>query len=275
MARGAPTAIAYDVQLNLSYTDPADETAGGSWDLLVKSTSAFGLGAIAVNMSGITGVTGVDTGNIVNESAYVGGSDVFRFNLLTGGDVEVVAGSGLLDADPSAEVGLPAGATNVADDELFGNSVLTDPWDNSSLIASGTFGGVRPVLTSMGANEFETNTTVFATAAVLGANSVRGDGVASDNLLPGDANRDGTVGAADVSSLSGGFGTVGSPAWNIGNFNSDNEVGAADVSTLSGSFGLFTVPSPVPLVGAIPEPGTAVLFGMACLTILSRSRYMK
>ncbi|BAM05282.1 beta strand repeat-containing protein [Phycisphaera mikurensis] len=51
----------------------------------------------------------------------------------------------------------------------------------------------------------------------------------------GDANLDRTVGAADVSVLSGNFGQAA--GWAGGSFDGDGQVGAADVSVLSGNFG--------------------------------------
>ncbi len=42
-----------DVQLNLRYTDPADPSEGGSWDLLVQSTAVNGVKGLNVLFTGV------------------------------------------------------------------------------------------------------------------------------------------------------------------------------------------------------------------------------
>ena len=68
------------VQLNLQYNDPANETAGGTWDLLVQSDTNNGLAGVRVVLDGLTGVTGIDTGNIVwNSSVFDPNDSVARY----------------------------------------------------------------------------------------------------------------------------------------------------------------------------------------------------
>ena len=266
VAVAANSALAtVNVQLNLRYDNPGDESQGGSYELLV--------------LSGGDGVTGIVAAvdNINNDAAAAGtgtsGYDVFQSQQI-GTAVEIVAGDDL--TAPLSGVGT-SGGPNAGQDDLFtGNSA----WDNSALIASGTFGAARPSFTTIGAINSTTAANTIdgssvVAAATLGTLSVRGDGVASDGLLPGDANRDGSVGAADVSALSGGFGTAG--GWDEGNFTGGATIGAADVSTLSGNFnGTSASPGTAPVLplsaaGSVPEPTSVVLVGLG-LSMLGLGR---
>ena len=153
----APTAGAeVNVQLNLRYTDPADESAGGTWELLAGSES-----------TGIAGIV-VLVDNLNNDATATGSSgyEVFQTQQV-GMVVEVVTGSDLippLDLD----VGLGVGTTGNVEDDLFpGNSPAI--WANNALFASGTFGSARPsFLTTSGTlvdrvNVFNGTTAVLAT----------------------------------------------------------------------------------------------------------------
>lgn len=61
-------------------------------------------------------------------------------------------------------------------------------------------------------------------------------------LLPGDANRDGTVDLLDLSLLASSFNDVGD--WADGDFNADGKVDLLDLSLLAQSFGQSSVPEP-------------------------------
>ena len=288
MAAGASMAQAIvDVQLNLRYTDPADEAAGGSWDLLVQTDSAFGVAGLVVNITGDLGVTGVDTPGaqiVPNSAAFDNTTSVFRYNLLTGGDAEIVAGDDLAGA---LVVGVgtigqaPGNAANVAEDDLFDDQIASNqPWDDSSLIASGTFlaGSVRPVLSVVLANEFDSLTTVASTLATIGDVSVRGDAAidlsGAEEMLLGDANRDGDVTIADFSALQNNFNQAGK-VWNEGDFNSTGDVTIADFSALQNNFNGSASDPPLSagLAAAVPEPSTMVLISvLSCLSLSLRRR---
>ncbi len=261
MAVGVSVAqAATQIQLNLRYADPNTEASGGTWELLAKTDNAAGIAGISV-----------DIANINNDAVGAGVSDGGGFEVFQSGDfggiINIAAGDDLTSVTNG--VGISVGTS--ADDLFPGSSPI---WDNSSLFASGTFGAVRPVIQATTAvNEFDANDGSTAASAVVPTFSVRGDGVNLDTLLPGDANRDGTVSAADVSALSGGFG-IGA-TWDVGDFNSSGSVSAADVSALSGSFGLTSSSVPLGALGAasVPEPGSMALLGISSLALLlSRSR---
>jgi len=111
-------------------------------------------------------------------------------------------------------------------------------------------------------------------------------------LLPGDANKDGFVGLADLSSLGANWGATGEPGdemWSRGDFNGDGLVGLSDLSTLGARWGDFTQDynganvslgefdhdSALAAVTApVPEPSTTVLAaaGLFVATLATRRR---
>ncbi|MEM8947179.1 MAG: PEP-CTERM sorting domain-containing protein [Planctomycetota bacterium] len=246
-----------NVQLNLRYDNPGDESLGGTWELLAGSTGGGLAGLVAL----------VD--NINDDAIAAGGSGYAVFeSQQVGTVVEIVTGhddTGLTSG--ATDLGLGSGTTgNVADDLFTGNSPAI--WAENVLLASGSFGAIRPTLLptsgtlTAGANEFSGSAAVEATVANW---TVRGDGVATDGLLPGDANRDGNVNASDVSALSGGFGGAGT--WDQGDFSANGTVGPEDVSALSGNFGGSATP---PAISAVPEPTSLVLLSLAAIAGLGR-----
>lgn len=80
------------------------------------------------------------------------------------------------------------------------------------------------------------------------------------DLLPGDANLDGSVTFADYQILEANFGD--SPAvWGMGNFNGDQSVTFADYQILEANFG-----------HSIPEPATIGMLLLGGLAMLRRRR---
>jgi hypothetical protein len=262
-AMAGPALAVVDVQLNLRYTDPNNPTGGGAWDLLVKSSGAQGLAGIQAKIGGTLGVTGVDLpANAItaNATVFTPATSVFKYQLV-GGKTEIVAGddlAGSLVLNVGKGNGTPG---NVAADDLFtSNSVF---WDNSALIASGTWTGARPTLVAadIAVNEF--NGSGAAVAATLGTVSVRGDSVGVDGLKQGDANRDGVVNALDLSLLSSNYNNPAT-GWNQGNFNSATGTNALDLSLLSSK---YNQTSPAPAIAAVPEPAGFALLGMGLLCL--------
>ena len=251
-----------NIQLNLEFTDPNDESAGGTFELLAGSQGG-----------GIAGVS-VLADNVNNDAVAAGGSGFAVFqSQQVGTVVEIVTGHDSAGLTGGAmDVGLGDGTTgNVADDLFTGSS--TPAFANNVLLASGTFGATRPslLLTSgtlaAGANEFSAGS---AAAAALGTLSVRGDSVATDGLLPGDANRDGSVTGADFDLLAFSFGDAGT-TWNQGNFNSsaDGTTGA-DFDLLAFNFGNS---STAPAIAAVPEPASIALITLGlCGVVVQRRR---
>ena len=186
---------------------------------------------------GVAGLT-VLIENINNDAAQAGttGFEVFETQQV-GSVIEIVTGSDL-EAPLNLDVGLGPGTTGNVPDDLFpGNS--PEIWANNALLASGTFGDVRPsFLLSSGTlaaevNEFDI--TEEAIAAPFGALSVRGDSVRTDGLCPGDADRDGDVDGDDFNLLAFSFGNGGS-GWGQGNFDSMNGTDGDDFNLLAFKF---------------------------------------
>ncbi len=299
VATASPALAVVSVQLNLRYNDPGVATSGGTWDLLVKSTASLGLAGIAVTVGGNLGVTGTDTplAAITPNAAVFNNTDqVFRFQGSTtnatfntvnypNGFAHIVAGDDLAGT-LRLQVGTPTSPSLVVQDDLFNRTPFptNDFWDNSTRIASGSWavGTARPtmVLGAVAANEFapdgpDAGTDPDVVAATFDRVSVRGDSVGVDGLRPGDANRDGIVGAADVSILAANFGLLGARTWDQADFvpnTGPSEVGAADVSALAANFNPPNPPTPNPLATAIPEPSGIALLGLALLGLACRGR---
>lgn len=274
---------AITLSLNLRYTYPGNTALGGTWDLMAKTDSAFGIASVVavvdnINLAGITLNTGI--GAIPLESHQVSGSGAT-------GIVEFVYGQDLSGTTPKVgNVG--RGATtpgNIEQDDLFG--VSGTAYDNFAKLASGTFGADRPAfvmpgnslgvpdLESTAANEYTDAglTTVTATDVALtlgGTDGVRGDSVAVDGLLAGDVDRNGTTDVSDLNVILNGFfgAAVG---WNAGDVAGNN--GTIDVADLNAVLNTFFGTAPNPAVTAVPEPASFGLLAAAGMMLgLARRR---
>ena len=286
-----------NVQLNLRYTNPAlaadpnfgcihgqsCAATGGTWQLLVQSTATNGIAGIRFVIEGMSGVIGVNNGDINgNDQVWTDPNDpsVFNFNFVSpldpnDGSVEIVAGDDL-NGPLLLFVGRGSGTPgNRAEDDL-NNSF----WDNSALIASGFFDGhfhdiilggtvpLIPSIVSVEANEFgaDPNTIFLAT---IGTVLTRGDswvGLGLEDpsgagLLKGDTDRDFDVDIADLGALAGSLGVETGAIWgpgeDAGDTDGDGDVDIADLGALAGNLGL-TGGLP-PAISAVPEPTSIAL----------------
>lgn len=87
--------------------------------------------------------------------------------------------------------------------------------------------------------------------------------------LPGDANCDTVVDAADYIILKTNFGRSGNATWLQGDFNLDSDVDYDDLLALMGNFGVRTLTSPG---DSAPEPGTLILLTGLGVAVLGRRR---
>jgi hypothetical protein len=286
--------MAQNVQLslNLRYTDPADPSEGGQWYLVAKTDDTDGIAAISAYISGIDGSAAsmkYGNGTGPGSASYAATNNVTLGAILNGGNpyattigtaVNVVYGQDTANGPIVADVGQNPGPGNTAVDPLRNAA-----WNNSAIIATGTFAGGgtlanqfnRPAFVTAGTNVTDANTLAGTTPNVAAQNAattfvVRGDNTTAftfnsnplAGLRPGDANRDGVVAAADFSILSGNFGGAPPKGWDTGDFNDSGTVDAADFSILSGNFGQPAPPAPV---SAIPEPSSALLLSIALLSL--------
>ncbi len=254
---------AVNVQLNLRYDNPADEAAGGTWDLLVLSDGG-GIAGVSVLVDNVTGAAAAGTT----------GYGVFETQIV-GTVAEIVAGhddAGL--AGGASDIGLGVGTTGAVADDLFAGNSPT--WDNSALIASGAFGATRPSFLATsgslaaGANELSGGAAV---ATTMGTMSVRGDGVATDGLLGGDRDRNGSVSLGlDIVPMLGNLGNPG--GWDDGDFDGSGDVSLGlDIVPILGNLGLSATPPAVSAaVSSVPEPTSLVLAGSIALAVVGMRR---
>jgi hypothetical protein len=256
------------LSLNLRYTYPGIESLGGSWDLLARDDSAFGISALVVvldnvNFGSATLNTGI--GAIPIETRQSGTIVEFVYGQDPGG----VAGTSKF-----ANVGKGAGTPgNVAKDDLY--PAAANSYDNMALIASGTFGAVRPSFATFpgtgggpsdGANWNDAAMTIASatvpTITLLGGDGVRGDSTtnADDTLLPGDVDRNGTVDTLDLNVILNGF--FGAAAgWDAGDVALND--GTIDTNDLNDVLNNFFGSAASPAIGAVPEPATFGLVAVA------------
>ncbi|MFP4052520.1 MAG: hypothetical protein ACLFV7_01485 [Phycisphaerae bacterium] len=85
----------------------------------------------------------------------------------------------------------------------------------------------------------------------------------------GDANLDGKVSLADLSTLAGNWGTTEGGTWETGDLNQDGMVSLADLSILAANWGDGWAAAPA---AAVPEPASFVVISLGCLALLMRRR---
>jgi hypothetical protein len=276
---------AVNVSLNLRYTNPANPAAGGKFYVVAKSTNVGGFGGLAglsINISNIDSASAVfgsaaengytlSTRTTLGDNLAPAGNSPYK--LTSGGFVNLVYGQ-----DPNIAV-----KANIAKGAGTDGNTAADPlrntnWANATVVFSGTFGAARPVIgPGTDANVFSTATAIGQAAAITGV--VRGDSERSLNLegankglYAGDANRDGTVNAADLGLLLNNY-DGSNKAWDQGNFNStaggaNTLVNAADLGLLLNNYDKTGTPVSV---AAVPEPGSIALavIGLA-VTVFGR-----
>jgi hypothetical protein len=188
-------------------------------------------------------------------------------------------------SSPVGGVGL--GTVAAQDDDLYPGA--GNPYNGFSLIASGDFGGARPAFTTYpgagtgGVTDAAVWNDAGLTVAAAGPETielgignpanggVRGDSVATDGLLGGDANRDGAVNVTDLGILATNWQST-SGGWGEGNFSgtqNDTDVNVTDLGILATNWqGSATAPA----IAAVPEPTTVVLGLLSSVALFCRRR---
>ena len=85
--------------------------------------------------------------------------------------------------------------------------------------------------------------------------------------IPGDADGNGRVDAADAVILAANWQTQSGATWSDGDFNYDGRVNDADATLLAANWQSSETASP-----AVPEPNACLLLGIACLMLLALNK---
>jgi len=274
---------AVNLSLNLHYNDPADPTEGGTFTLVAKTDNANGIAAINsylsnINAAGLTFSAGI---NQLSGGPYV--------TAVTGG-TNVVYGQDTSSGTLVMNVGRTGGPATIAADPLKNAN-----WNNVSAIFNGTFGATRPAFITVGANSTDANvfnagttTTPLPAGGVVAAGTVtttvRGDSLGSlglntpagAGLLRGDVTRDFVVNGNDLNLVLANFNGTGK-TWDQGDVtdglagHNEGKVDGNDLNEILARFNQSSAATP-PAVGAVPEPATMALAGLAAVGMLAARR---
>ncbi len=261
------------LSLNLRYNDPANESAGGTWQLLAKDTSAFGISAVVAVIDGIS------------NPALNSGIGAIPIETKTSGSItEFVYGQ---DPGSSPVGGVGKGTVAAQPDDLFPSG--SNPYNGFSLIATGDFGATRPAFTTFpnaglgGVTDAAVWNDAGLTVAAAGPETielgignpanggVRGDGLTSDTIKGGDANRDGVVDVTDLGILATSW-QLSSKGWNDGNFSGTQNDTIVDVTDLGILATSWQLTAPAPAFAAVPEPSTVLLGLLGSVALFCRRR---
>ena len=279
---------ATDLSMNLRYNDPADPNEGGLWWLVAKTDTA-GIAGLTINFDPNTiGLVGHEVGFSPSPDPNYGIPTVTPGDIgheLLGGDLGVNIfsdpnGTNYVEFlyaqfPPSYVLGVGSGTASIGADPLNNSA-----WDGATIIASGAFDTVRPVLSSVNGAASElvdpnSNPVLCDVGGGCLTYTVRGDALKgtveedpNEGLLAGDANRDGSVDFLDFSALSGNYLVAGPWGWDDADFNDDAAVDFLDFSFLSGNYLKNSNP---PTIATIPEPSSCILaLAAVCLSLTRR-----
>lgn len=236
------------------------ETAPGKWEVLVEVTGngTAGLSAYEIWVDGVNPTTVCFTENVLATVVGAGYNPVGFMSLLQG------------------DVG---GSFNAGNFQNSGDAAI-EGIGMTAIYEEGSFPGVTPLvdldvpallgILSTPAGLTEENFRVM----VVGLLEATGDGFLSNppiptlevipfTLLPGDANHDGVVSAADYASVQTNFGNTGDGI--LGDANGDGVVSASDYASVQANFGNTS--------GTIvPEPATMILLEISGIVVLRRKQ---
>jgi hypothetical protein len=245
------------LSLNVHYNDFSQQTGGGSWFLVAKTTAGPGVnGGIAsatVELQGINlasieygtgGVSalGYPAVTAAHLSALMNGDDVFAFS--QGAVTHVVYTQDTANGPTTPSIGRGAGTPgNVAVDPL-GDS----DWNDAAVFMSGTFDTTAPSFVSgpgapvAAINLFQSTQLNMPTLAAIETGEVRV--YTPDASDPGDFNGDGAVDAADYVVWRKGLGTI----YTQQDFNTWRAHFGQTTGSGSGANANATVPEPASMV---------------------------
>jgi hypothetical protein len=143
-----PTSITTDLgtpngevslSLNLFPNDFSDPSAGGNWDLVAKTTSTFGISAIAAVLNNVSnGPSDITLASNLGAINPIDGADPY-LPVGSGPVTQLLYGQNISDIGVVVGVGLPSFSSAVPADPLGDSS-----WNDATTIASGTYGAILP-----------------------------------------------------------------------------------------------------------------------------------
>lgn len=242
------------LSLNLRYADPADPSEGGSWTIVGKTTSDFGIAAVNMYLSNVspavTGPGAIVYGRVGGQG-YDADSTAPGSQSVTAADLgaELNAGHAYVFAPANKPVNIlywqdittPAAVVKDVGRANFAHRQVKDvlrpsdaadgtaAFDDATALISGSFSANRPAFASGGAAQVTDSTTLATGGPVYGApidaNTsliIRGDSLASvglegggAGLVRGDLNRDFKVDNLDLAMLLSNFNQTGR-SWDQG-----------------------------------------------------------
>ena len=189
-----------DVSLNLFLNDPNDSSRGGDWQLVAKTDAAHGIAALVVDLNDVdNGPSEIVFADDIGAMTSIFGQPPWTS---LGAHTELFYGQELTNPS-SVVVGVGTSITSDGPDPLG-----TPAWDDATQIVSGTFGLVLPSFsnTDIQGNPAQPigNVLTAASPPFIGTDANVTTVVRISAML-GDLNKDGTVDANDIDTLTAGL----------------------------------------------------------------------
>jgi len=231
---------------------------------LAPETSAQ---AITITVSGVDMVTGFNLRAQIGDGMGAGAEPVFEGVDFTGG---------LWDAYDNTIMGGVIGGH-----EQFAQASVI--FDNAGDAVAANGVAVKLLIDTTGFSEGSFDLLLSATDIGQDSDFIVFDGlslapaitngtVIVSELVPGDADGDGAVGASDLGIFAGQFG-LRDPAGALScNFNGDGMVDLADFVILQGNYGYARSPSGQFTLAITPEPATITVLALGGLVLARRRR---